>query len=110
MLARSLMHKYQNWNVDLMKEHPEWGLWNDMGTGKTISSATALRDMMDDFTIGRALVVAPKRVALTTWPMEFRKWEHLQGIRTQVITGNKQERIRAVLKRADIHFISQYLS
>lgn len=107
MLARSLMHKYQNQNVELMIEHPEWGLWNDMGTGKTISSATALRDMMDNFTIGRALVVAPKRVALTTWPMEFRKWEHLQGIRTQVITGSKQERIQAVLKRADVHFVSR---
>lgn len=101
------MHNYQNRNVELMKEHESYGLWIAMGTGKTITTATALRDMMDDFTIGRALIVAPKRVALTTWPLEFRKWSHLQGIRTEVINGNKKERIQSVLKRSDIHIVSR---
>lgn len=107
MLSRNLMHGYQNRDVDILKENPYHGLWRQMGLGKTITTATALRDMMDDFTIGRTLIVAPKRVALTTWPMEFRKWDHLQGIRTEVITGNTKERTRALLKRSDIHIISR---
>lgn len=107
MLSRSLMHGYQNRDVDILKDNPAHGLWRQMGLGKTITTATALRDMMNDFTIGRTLIVAPKRVALTTWPMEFRKWDHLQGMRTEVITGNTKERTRALLKRSDIHIISR---
>jgi SNF2 family DNA or RNA helicase len=107
MLKRSDMHDRQENDVEILKENSAYGLWRQMGLGKTITTATALRDMMDDFTIGRALIVAPKRVALTTWPLEFRKWEHLQGIRTEVITGNKKERIQGLLKRSDIHIISR---
>lgn len=100
------MWSYQHEKVEFIKNTPFCALWLDMGLGKTITSATALRDLIHDGEVANSLIVAPKRVALTTWPMEFKKWKHLDGIRTQVISGNMKERTRCVLKKAEVHIIS----
>ena len=49
----------------------------DMGAGKTVVTLTALRDLLDAGEIKKALVVAPKLVAQTTWPDEIDEWAHL---------------------------------
>ena len=106
MPDREDMHGYQNRSVAFGKHHSFCALWLSMGLGKSVSTATLMRDLMWEFEVGRTLVVAPKRVALTTWPMEFRKWSHLRDIKYQVIAGTKEERMRALLKKADVHIIS----
>lgn len=100
------MWGYQHEKVEFIKENHFCAAWMDMGLGKSITSATALRDLIHVGEIGRSLIVAPKRVALTTWPTEFKKWKHLDGIRTQVISGNAKERTRCVLKKAEVHIVS----
>jgi SNF2 family DNA or RNA helicase len=107
MLNREDMHSYQRQSVEFIKDNPYCALWQQMGLGKTISTATAVRDLLWDFEVARVLIIAPKRVALTTWPMEFRKWSHLSDVKIQVITGNNIERRSAILKKADIHVISR---
>lgn len=107
VLTRDMLHGYQDYGVEFIKEHKFCALWLAMGLGKTISTATAVWDLMQDFSVGRTLVVAPKRVALTTWPMELEKWDHLQGLRYQVISGSVADRVRAVMRKADLHIISQ---
>ena len=107
MLNRSNMHPYQNRGVEYIKNIPYCALWFDMGLGKTTTTATALSDLMAEFEVGRTLIVAPKRVALTTWPMEFKKWSHLRHIRFELIVGNKKERIQSILKKSDVHIISR---
>ncbi len=107
MPNRDDMHGYQNRSVAFGKAHPFCALWLSMGMGKTISTATLMHDLMWDFEVGRTLIIAPKRVAVTTWPMEFRKWDHLKDIRCSVIAGNKEERMRALMKKADVHVISR---
>lgn len=52
----------------------------DMGLGKTVTTATVLRWLLDSGEIRRAIIVAPLRVAQKTWPDEFENWEHLKPI------------------------------
>ena len=54
----------------------------EMGLGKSVITLTALFDLLlDSFMIGKALVIAPLRVARDTWPTEIRKWDHLDGLK-----------------------------
>lgn len=53
------------------------------------------------------LVVAPLRVAKTTWADEIRKWDHLQNLRYSVAVGTEQERIAALKTSADIYIINR---
>lgn len=107
ILKREMMHGYQEKSRLMIKEHNFCALWLDMGLGKTVSSATALQELIDEFEVGRCLIVAPKRVALTTWPMELRNWDHLLPLTFEIIHGNQKERTKALLNRADIHIISR---
>ena len=70
-------HAYQQYAIEYIKTHPVTALLLDMGLGKTVTTLTAIRDLMQDtFEVQRVLVVAPLRVARDTWPEEIRKWYH----------------------------------
>jgi SNF2 family DNA or RNA helicase len=73
-----------------------------MGTGKTPSTLNAI-DTILTVEDGPVLVVAPLRVARTTWPDEVRKWRHLRHLRLVPIVGSAKERERAVKVPADIY-------
>lgn len=78
-------------------------VWAGMGLGKTVSTFTAL-DI--DFIAGRdnpVLIVAPKRVALTTWPDEARKWSHLRQITVMPIVGSENDRRRSLRYDASVY-------
>jgi SNF2 family DNA or RNA helicase len=81
-----------------------WG----MGTGKTVTTFTALDiilfDLMED---GPVLVIAPKRVAENTWSKEAAKWEHLKHFRISKIMGTQKERLAALEAPADIYVINR---
>ena len=63
-----------------------------------------LHDLMED---GPVLVVAPKRVALSTWATECAKWEHLQHLRVSVLVGTPKQRIDALAAPADLYVINR---
>ena len=67
-----------------------------MGLGKTISTLTALDGLFLAGEDQPALVLAPLRVARTTWPEEARKWQHLRHVSVMPIVGNEAERRMAV--------------
>lgn len=101
-------HDYQAYAINFIKTHPVAGLFLGMGMGKTISTLTALNDMMfDSFQVARCLVVAPLRVARDTWPAELTKWEHLKHLRASVIVGTAKERRQAIHADADIYVINR---
>lgn len=81
-------------------------LWWRMGRGKTVTTASACADLLDLGMAGKILVVAPKRVAVQTWPNEFKKWQHLNGLKYSVITGTAKQRKAAANKNADVYFIN----
>lgn len=53
------------------------------------------------------LVVAPLRVAATTWPDEIQKWDHLSGLRFSVVVGTPKERMAALNADAEIFIMNR---
>lgn len=93
---------YQRIIIDHILKHKRCMVWAGMGMGKTVSTLTAL-DAMAFTGEGPALIVAPLRVARSTWPAEVEKWDHLKHLRVSVICGDKAERVHALSKPADIY-------
>lgn len=74
-----------------------------MGLGKTVSTLTAVQQLIDDCEVSRVLVVAPKKVAETTWSTEAEKWEHLRGLRVVKVLGTEKQRCMALAEKADVY-------
>lgn len=87
MLSRSDLHPYQQQAVDFIKATPNCALWLDMGLGKTVSTLTAIKDLVVSKEASRVLIIAPLRVALSTWPNEIKHWRHLQGTEFNQLAG-----------------------
>ena len=58
MLDRNNLHAYQRTAVEHIKEHPESALFLDMGLGKTVSTLTAIVDLINFFEVAKVLIVA----------------------------------------------------
>jgi len=102
------MHEYQNYCVEFIIKNNACGLLLDCGLGKSVITLTAIVELLHNtFEVGKVLVVAPLRVAKDTWSNECAKWEHLKHIKISKILGNKDERIRAINRKADIYIINR---
>lgn len=95
---------YQKLIIDHILKHKRCSIWAGMGLGKTVSTLTALNHLalVDPLNI---LIVAPLRVARTTWPEELQKWEHL-GFTHKVISGTPKERLQKLKIKTDITLIN----
>lgn len=100
-------YEYQAKATRFVIDHPECGLLLDMGLGKSVITLTALRELMDDCEISTALVVAPKKVAETTWTTEAAKWNHLQGMTVAKVMGTERQRKTALAEKADVYVIGR---
>ncbi len=94
---------YQQYAINHIIDHNASGLFLDMGMGKTVSSLTAVGNLLFLGDTDKVLVIAPKRVAEDTWSTEIEKWDHLKNLRISVILGTPKQRIEAVEKDADIY-------
>ena len=99
---------YQKKAIRHIIEHPQAGLFLDMGLGKTVSTLTAIDELIyERAEVSKVLVVAPARVAKITWPEECKKWDHLKRLRMSVLAGGPKDRLEALKKPADIYVISR---
>ena len=106
-LKREDLHGYQNYSVDFIKQNPVVALLLSCGLGKTVTTLTAINDLMyDEFEISKVLVVCPLRVG-SVWKQEVEHWEHLQGLRISVAIGTQSERIAALRADADVYVINR---
>lgn len=97
MLSRNDLHPYQREAVQFIKDKPSCALWLDMGLGKTVSTLTAISDLLDEGKATRILIIAPLRVALSTWPNEVKRWGHLADLYIHQLAGlSAATRLRAV--------------
>ena len=64
-------------------------------------------NLLNGFSIFKALVIAPKRVAEDTWSREAAKWDHLQHLRISKILGDRETRLRALDEDADVYVINR---
>lgn len=99
-------HEYQRRGIDWIMEHPRCCLFWEMGLGKSVVTLTALQRMIDDCTVSSALIVAPKKVAESTWTDEATKWEHL-NLSVELIAGTAKQRREAIEREADIHVVGR---
>ena len=94
--------EYQRDIIDHELDVPRCGVWAGMGMGKTVSTLTAL-DVLELTEPGPALVLAPLRVAASTWPDEADKWEHLRNVEVSAVIGTVEQRRAALRKPATIY-------
>jgi len=97
-------HPYQQYCIDRVVSDPAIGLFLDMGLGKTVSTLTAVNELIyNRFQVSKVLVIAPKKVAEATWSQEAAKWDHLKMLRLSSVLGSAQRRIRALATPADVY-------
>ena len=101
-------HKYQTDCINFVLEHEFCGLFLDMGLGKTVITLTAIQKLkFERWSVGRCLVIAPKKVAEATWRKECVKWRHLESLRISTVLGNERERLAALAREADVYVINR---
>lgn len=101
-------YDYQKYATDRIIAQPRVGLFLDMGLGKTVITLSAIKELIfNRFQVFKALIIAPLRVAQSTWPAEVEKWTHLKGLRVVKILGNKEQRLRALETDGDIYVINR---
>lgn len=101
-------HDYQQYAIGYILSHPVTAAILDMGLGKTAITLTAIDLLLNDyFEVRKVLIVAPLRVASTTWPDEIKKWDHLSDLHYSVVVGTPKERIAALKADADIYIINR---
>lgn len=102
MTATYTPRPYQKLIMDHQLDTERCGIWAGMGMGKTVSTLTAINDLQ--LLEGNpVLVLAPLRVATSTWPDEARKWEHTGSLSVMPITGSLEERRRALRYDAAVY-------
>lgn len=101
-------HKYQQFTIDFIENHPQAAIFLGMGLGKTIITLTAINNLIyDQAAVKKALIIAPLRVARDTWKQELSKWDHLTNLRMSVIVGTAKDRQQALNKDADVYVINR---
>lgn len=99
---------YQKYAIRQIIDKPFLSLMLDMGLGKTVITLTAIEQLLyDSFTVNKVLIVAPLRVAESTWSDEVDKWEHLQGTRIIQILGDVKKREAALQENAYVYTINR---
>jgi len=98
---------YQKYAIEKIIKTPAICLALDMGLGKTIITLSAIQELIyNRFEVQKVLVIAPLRVAQTTWQDENLKWRHL-NLKINAVLGSESERLSALKKSADIYVINR---
>lgn len=99
--------KHQEIAAKFLSDHDRCCLFLDMGLGKTVVTLTRIKELVDACVVKRVLVVAPLRVAESTWGSEAEKWDHLAGLRVSVVVGDAKKRKRALATDSDVYVINR---
>jgi SNF2 family DNA or RNA helicase len=103
MSRQFVPHDYQLDAKRHVQANARCALFMPMGGGKTVTTLTALDELAAVDDIYPVLVLAPLRVARSTWPDEIAKWAHLQHLQVSTITGDVKAREAALAVDADIY-------
>lgn len=103
MTARAFTPRpYQHLITDHILDMPRCAVYAGMGVGKSAATLSAISDLLL-LEGGPVLVVAPLRVARTTWPDEVRKWSTFHHMSIIPVIGSAKERAAALKYKADIY-------
>lgn len=103
-------HPYQRRATEFALENRKCALWLDMGLGKTASTLLAVKRLVWSGETNKVLVVAPLRVARSTWPAEIAKWDDFNELTYTVLAGATQaQRLRRLDADVDIYLVNYEL-
>ncbi|SAK83321.1 hypothetical protein AWB75_05391 [Caballeronia catudaia] len=86
-------HAYQRLIIEHQSEIARSNVWAFMGAGKSVCTLTVLEARYrQGIEAMPTLIVAPLRVAQSTWPDECKKWAHLSAMEVVPIIGDVQQR------------------
>lgn len=88
-------------------DRPKLALWADMGAGKTAITLHAIAELLRLGLISRAVVVAPRAVADSTWRQECALWPYTSHMRVVTLRGDKRERKWQAAQPAEIYCIGR---
>ena len=101
-------HNYQAYCRDRIIDTPNIGLFLEMGLGKTAITLDAVRRLKYDYLqVCKVLVIAPKKVAESTWQNEAATWTDFAGLRFSLVLGSASDRVAALNQSADIYLINR---
>lgn len=88
-------------------QRPKLAIWADMGAGKTAITLHAIAELFRLGMITRAVVVAPRAVADSTWAQEAALWPDTQDLRVVVLRGTPAQRKAQAEAPADVFCIGR---
>lgn len=101
-------HEYQRHCLQRIIDTKKIGLYIDMGLGKTVTTLTAIKELKyERLQVRKILVIAPKKVAESTWSKEKDKWDHTKMLRVSKVLGSTAKRIQALNTPADLYIINR---
>ena len=101
-------HNYQAYCRDRIINTPNIGLFLEMGLGKTAITLDAVKRLKYHYLqIIKCLIVAPKKVAESTWHTEAAQWSEFSDLRFSFVMGTQAERVAALNTPADIYLINR---
>jgi SNF2 family DNA or RNA helicase len=104
--AVSDLHLYQQRAINHQCSVPQSMLWLDPGLGKTAITLTSIAHLLRTGFLRSVIIVAPIRVCRLVWRQEAAKWSHTKHLTFSMVTGNKDQRTRALLRPADVYLIN----
>lgn len=101
-------HEYQKHCLQRIIDTKKIGLYIDMGLGKTVTTLTAIKELKyERLQVRKILVIAPKKVAESTWSKEKDKWDHTKMLRVSKVLGSTAKRIQALNTPADLYITNR---
>lgn len=108
MLKKENLHNYQLKAIKHIVDNSHCGLFLQMGLGKTVSTLTALNNLIyEELEIDTVLVIGTKRVVETVWKQETQNWEHLTRMKVSRIIGTPKQRLAALKEKSNVFIISR---
>ena len=86
---------------------PRIAIWADMGAGKTAITLHAIAELLRLGFISRAVVVAPRAVADSTWAQESALWDDTKDLRVVVLRGTPSKRKEQAATPAEIYCLGR---
>jgi len=97
---------------EIIKEERHYGIFFDMGVGKTALMLSLIEYLaFDKLEVNNILIVAPASVAnkLTVWQDEIKKWENFDYFDYNDLSGTKKKRIEKINSKSSITIMSDAL-
>lgn len=98
--------KFQTEGTRFLIENPRAQFNCDMGIGKSVMTLNAIYALILSGESKPTLIMAPLRVARSTWKDEVKKWNHLSGLEVSTIVGDAAQRKAALRRDAPIYTVN----